>query len=113
MQFFLGQYFYFQQLICSKGEKDVESFSEKALPQKVTACSAIKDVAVLSIPIHQRYQYASTEGGYKNVTFPKPTLFLSCSEVIMGLKLYTNEFCSTCNELGKSWQFLPYKYVNI
>jgi phosphatidylinositol glycan class X len=105
------------QNICFIGETDVELSMEKAGDQNVTACTALNHKKIqswftLSIPIHQRYQYARETGGYANTTLPMPRLLLGCREKIKEYRVSKLNLCKPCINQTTKWREIPYFLMN-
>ncbi|KAH0956060.1 hypothetical protein HN011_010902 [Eciton burchellii] len=103
--------------ICFIGETDVELSMEKAGDQNVTACTALNHKKIqswftLSIPIHQRYQYARETGGYANTTLPMPRLLLGCREKIKEYRVSKLNLCKPCINQTTKWREIPYFLMN-
>ncbi|KYN41337.1 Phosphatidylinositol-glycan biosynthesis class X protein [Trachymyrmex septentrionalis] len=99
--------------ICSVGETDVELFAEKAGQQNVTTCASISlSSSSLTIPVHQRYQYAYETGGYVNVTLPEVKLLLGCRKRIKDHRVSKIDLCEPCVGLMAKWREIPYRMSN-
>nr|XP_033340647.1 phosphatidylinositol-glycan biosynthesis class X protein-like isoform X1 [Megalopta genalis] len=95
--------------ICSLGETNVELFMEKANSQSVTICSPLTSKKfIFNFPIHQRYQYASDNNKYMNITLPKPNLLLGCKKRIKEYRISTIDLCPPCVEVVNKWREIPY-----
>ncbi|KAI4481747.1 hypothetical protein M0804_009268 [Polistes exclamans] len=95
--------------ICSVGETDTELFMENANSQNVTLCSRIDDGScVMSLPIHQRYQYPKENGDYENVVLEKPSLLLGCKQRIREYRISKINLCPLCAGMMVKWRELPY-----
>ncbi|XP_031778645.1 phosphatidylinositol-glycan biosynthesis class X protein isoform X2 [Nasonia vitripennis] len=96
---------------CSDGEIDVELFAEKAHYQNVTICSRLSNTkTVLSIPIHQRYQFATSNGEPSNVTLPRPKLLIGCRDRLKEHRVSKLKICWPCVEYSKKWRDLSFKW---
>lgn len=94
---------------CSDGETDIEIFKEKAETQNVTICSLLTNMqCTMKLPIHQRYQYASSINRYVNITLPKPKLLIGCRKRINEYRVSKIDLCSPCVELVPKWREIPY-----
>ncbi|XP_076765716.1 GPI alpha-1,4-mannosyltransferase I, stabilizing subunit isoform X2 [Xylocopa sonorina] len=94
---------------CFSGETDVELFTEKAQGQNVTICKLLTDTGCnVSLPVHQRYQYATENNKYANITLPKPKLLLGCKERIKEYRISKLDLCSPCAEIVSKWREIPY-----
>ncbi|EZA50528.1 hypothetical protein DMN91_009936 [Ooceraea biroi] len=104
--------------VCSTGETDVELFMEKAGRQNVTTCASLSRTknhqswSILTIPVHQRYQYAHETGGYANVTLPMPKLLLGCQERIKEYRVSKTDLCEPCVDLATKWREIPYRMLS-
>lgn len=100
-----------QSTVCSVGETDVELFAERANRQNVTTCGQVSSSScVLTIPVHQRYQYArETGGGYVGVTLPEPQLLLGCRGRVKGHRVSKTNLCEPCVGLATKWRQIPYR----
>ncbi|XP_015186735.1 PREDICTED: uncharacterized protein LOC107071865 isoform X2 [Polistes dominula] len=95
--------------ICSVGETDTELFMENANSQNVTICSRIDDgSSIMSLPIHQRYQYPKENGDYETVVLRKPSLLLGCKERIKEYRVSKINLCPLCADKMVKWRELPY-----
>lgn len=92
------------------GETNVELFAETADQQNVTTCASVSlsSNCILTIPVHQRYQYARETGGYVVVTLPKPKLLLGCQERVRGHRVSKTDLCQPCVNLATKWREIPY-----
>ncbi|XP_029053693.1 uncharacterized protein LOC114881164 isoform X1 [Osmia bicornis bicornis] len=94
---------------CLIGETNIDMFSEKAEIQKVTVCSFLNDIqCIMKLPVHQRYQYASKNNRYVNITLPKPKLLLGCRKRIKEYRISKIDLCSPCTKLIPKWREIPY-----
>ncbi|XP_046620319.1 phosphatidylinositol-glycan biosynthesis class X protein [Neodiprion virginianus] len=97
-------------LTCSVGERNVELFAEMAEPQNVTICNLPKTwETVLSLPIHQRYQFSQEYGGYIAIDIPHPKLLLGCKERLKHYRVSKIDLCSPCVDLALKWREIPFK----
>jgi len=99
------------------GETNIELFTEKAGQQNVTACTSTnrpknQSWFTLSIPVHQRYQYAHEIGGYVNVTLPMPKLLLGCRERIKEYRVSKTNLCEPCVNQAIKWREIPYHMLS-
>ncbi|KAI4488683.1 hypothetical protein M0802_011391 [Mischocyttarus mexicanus] len=95
--------------VCSVGETDTELFMESANSQNVTLCSRIDDgLCIMSLPIHQRYQYPKENGDYVNVILKKPSLLLGCKQRIREYRISKINLCPLCAGTMVKWRELPY-----
>lgn len=93
------------------GETDVELFAEKAKRQNVTTCGHVSrssSSCMLTIPVHQRYQYARETGSYVGVLLPEPQLFLGCRGRIKDHRISKMDLCEPCVSLTTKWRQIPY-----
>jgi len=99
------------------GETDIELFMEKAGQQNVTACTSVNRTKnqswfTLSIPVHQRYQYAHETDDYVNVTLPMPKLLLGCRERIKEYRVSKTNLCEPCVNQAIKWREIPYHMLS-
>lgn len=62
----------------------------------------------MKLPVHQRYQYASSINRYMNITLPKPKLLIGCKKRINEYRVSKIDLCSPCVELVPKWREIPY-----
>ncbi|EFN85106.1 hypothetical protein EAI_14902 [Harpegnathos saltator] len=100
--------------ICSMGETNVESFAEKSGWQNVTTCGSIMSLSsyILTIPVHQRYQYSRETGGSVSVTLPMPRLLLGCQKRLKDHRISKINLCDPCVGLAAKWREIPYNVSN-
>ncbi|XP_032683883.1 uncharacterized protein LOC116850105 [Odontomachus brunneus] len=96
--------------VCFTGETNTELFAEKSEQQNVTACGPVISLSTitLTIPVHQRYQYAQESGGYVNVTLPMPGLLLGCQERLKNHRVSKINLCEPCIDLAAKWREISY-----
>ncbi|XP_012254704.2 uncharacterized protein LOC105685305 [Athalia rosae] len=96
--------------VCSQGETDVELFAENAESQNVTICEQLISSEInLSLPVHQRYQFARADGDYLDVLIPQPKLLLGCKNRIKEYRVSNIDLCAPCVDLARKWREIPYK----
>ncbi|KAJ8679907.1 hypothetical protein QAD02_015694 [Eretmocerus hayati] len=97
--------------VCSEGEVDVELFAEKARYQNFTICTRLRSTkTVLSVPVHQRYRFATTKGHAYVVKLFKPKLLLGCKDRITNLRVSKYKICKPCLAYAKKWREVPYQW---
>lgn len=102
-----------QTSACSQGEIDVELFSEKAYHQNVTICSRlINSKTILSVPVHQRYRFATKTGKSVYFEIPHPVVLLGCKDRLKEHRVSKIRICSPCIEYVKKWRDVIYTWVS-
>lgn len=96
------------------GETNVELFAEKSGQQNVTTCRSVISLSscTLTIPVHQRYQYAQEIGSYVILTLPMPRLLLGCRERLKDRRVSKIDLCEPCVDLATKWREIPYIVLN-
>lgn len=90
----------------------MELFAEKAGTQNVTICKRLQGSdTILTLPIHQRYQDATPDGGYVDVTLPKAQLLVGCKSRLKEHRVSKIDLCSPCVDLVPKWRTVSYETV--